>query len=151
MCLNRFGLYGSLIHGPIVHLWLSTITRLLPGTTPFLVLAKVVTDQVPYLLLVKVVSILFTLTGNICACHIHLLLCLPGTLGGAQDWLVRPLAREGALGVFYTVLKTPPIKIFQGALSLGYKHLCLAILGCLQLQLLAASPATLIFIHLLVI
>ena len=81
MCLNRFGLYGSLIHGPIVHLWLSTITRLLPGTTPFLVLAKVVTDQVPYLLSVKVVSIL--LTGNICTCHIHLLLCQPGAFGGA--------------------------------------------------------------------
>ena len=54
MCLDRFGLYGSLIHGPIVHLWLSTITRLLPGTTPLLVLVKVVTDQVAYLLLVKI-------------------------------------------------------------------------------------------------
>ena len=45
--INRFGIYGSLIHGPFVHLWLSTITRLLPGTTPLLVLVKVVTDQVP--------------------------------------------------------------------------------------------------------
>ena len=47
-CLKRFGIYGSLIHGPLVHLWLSAITRLLPGTTPFLVLVKVVTDQVPF-------------------------------------------------------------------------------------------------------
>jgi len=43
--IARFGIYGSLIHGPFVHLWLSTITRLLPGTTPFLVLVKVITDQ----------------------------------------------------------------------------------------------------------
>jgi len=41
----RYGIYGSLIHGPVVHLWLSTITQALPGTTPFYVLVKVVTDQ----------------------------------------------------------------------------------------------------------
>ena len=40
------------------------------------------------------------MTGNICACHIHLLLCRPRTLGGAEDWLIRSLEREGALGFF---------------------------------------------------
>ena len=163
-CLKRFGIYGSLIHGPLVHLWLSAITRLLPGTTPFLVLVKVVTDQVPFSLffrfLAEVACILFLLTGNICACHIHLLLSRPGTFGGAEDWLVRPLAREGTHRVgqiLFVWLKklqfVHPLlsNYFQGAPSLGHKHLCLAILGCFQLQLPARSPATPLFIHLLVI
>ena len=126
-CLKRFGIYGSLIHGPLVHLWLSAITRLLPGTTPFLVLVKVVTDQVPFSLffrfLAEVACILFLLTGNICACHIHLLLSRPGTFGGAEDWLVRPLAREGthrvgqrlfvSLAKKATICASPTIKLFS--------------------------------------
>ena len=61
-CLKRFGIYGSLIHGPLVHLWLSAITRLLPGTTPFLVLVKVATDQVPCLLFLVKIGRFFSLS-----------------------------------------------------------------------------------------
>ena len=67
--------------------------------------------------------ILFLLTGNICACHIHLLLSRPGTFGGAEDWLVRPLAREGThrvgqrlfvlLAKKATICASPTIKLFS--------------------------------------
>ena len=58
--LNRFSLYGAVIHGPFVHLWLSSITRLVPGTTPLHVLFKVVTDQVPSLAFDSWANILLT-------------------------------------------------------------------------------------------
>ena len=100
--------------------------------------------------------------GNICACHIHLLLSRPGNLGGAEDWLVRSLARKGAqrFGRKHISFLAKRAKKFifpllsnclQGSPSVGHKHLCLAILGCFQLQLLAPSPATPLSIHLLVI
>ena len=108
--LDRFGIYGSVIHGPIVHLWLSSITRLLPGTTPFLVLVKVVTDQVPFFAFSKGVSSLWQVifAPAISTCFFVGLALLEGRRTGLLD-----LWREKVLLDFLvSVLARSPIKKF---------------------------------------
>ena len=108
--LDRFGIYGSVIHGPIVHLWLSSITRLLPGTTPFLVLVKVVTDQVPFFAFSKGVSSLCQVifAPVISTCFFVGLALLEGRRTGLLD-----LWREKVLLDFLvSVLTRSPIKKF---------------------------------------
>ena len=43
--VRRFSLYGGLFHGPLVHNWVRTISRLFPKTTVSHVIVKVLLDQ----------------------------------------------------------------------------------------------------------
>merc|ERR1711935_718448 len=42
----RFGIYGGLIHGPLVYKWIHFCTHLMPSTRPVHIIGKVLLDQI---------------------------------------------------------------------------------------------------------